>query len=136
MKAYYIIRPQPALHETIAAAGIDGADLLFGTEIWEGYDHWNSAMQGILDEEAELSRVKLLFLGRLAWDYATENATAEAIASGLKAFVGQLLELQNGLHPSTFDRWWTIERLEGPDFTVADMEREVVGILARYSRKT
>jgi hypothetical protein len=85
---FYVIRPQPSLLKMIDASGVDGADLLSETELWEGdclYDDGGVAIRH--PDPHELSRVKLLFLGRLVSDYASDNATEEANSSLLKDFV-------------------------------------------------
>ena len=134
---YYVIRPQQSLLQAIEASGVEAAELLSETELWEG--DWlfcDGAIPNRSSDPHDISRVKLLFLGRIAWDYATENATDEAVSSGFKDFVCALRELKTGLHPTTFDRWWTIERLEGPDFKCADLENELKDTLIKYGRSS
>ncbi len=116
--AYYVIRPAERLAQLLDASGHDWAGLLDETTIWSRGEGCSIALP--IDTWVDLreAQVKLLFMLNLASDYLPDTGSP---TNEFQSFLVGLLEYPS-VRMETFDKWWSLERIEALDDTFENAE--------------
>lgn len=110
MTCYYLIRPSPQLLRRLQQEGEDAVALLGEASLWEKVETGNPSIPFSDWLLLRVAQVKLLFMLNLKADYL-DDGHSEGDRSRFAYFLGELLGLPT-LRVETFDRWWSVERID------------------------
>jgi hypothetical protein len=118
---FYLIRPNDALKQRLESLDADWACLFTELTLWSRRESSEVSVEVSTWVILREVQVKLLFMLDIVSEYISSS---DSVKSELQSFLSELLEFPN-VKVEIFDKWWSLERIDGLASTFEDAERRL-----------